>query len=379
MDKTTILTLLAFLPLILCAQSGEILSFKVNGLDYYPSGPKLNTTVTVRYSHARKAQLDLVLSLDNGPLPFVVSKNNPYGVPTKKYCGDFLLLNPTNDVVTKTYTFLIPIKYKRLTNGQSNIFYVSASLLDTDNIKTLSIRKQETDISKLKVTTHQESMNSPQEKAKRKREYEDNVKSSEQLGQLGGLFAGALLGGSSKAVCSNCNGAGCSVCDGTGYDNVANDLYKSGYEIGQRLAKNSKKGINGIHTVTFKNGKYTGTFQDGLCHGKGTFIFNNGEKYVGDWEYGKMTGMGTYTLPDGSKYVGEFVNDIMCGNGEMYLPDGDCYKGWFENGEMSGMGTMYYAKYKTYIKGFFENGDLVKEIKRGLYSGTRTIGRTKQK
>lgn len=368
MKKVILIIILVIFPFVIKAQNGEILSFKIIGVDYYPSGPKLNTEVTVKYSRVERAQLDLIVYLDNAPLPFGnVTPRNPYGVPTNKICNDYILLNSTQETITKKYKFLIPIKYKQLTNGDNTNFYTAAVLLDTKNIKLMSLSKIQTDISKLKTTTCHESSNSPQEIAKREQERAAQKRSSEKIGKMVNAF-GTLLGGTlvEDELCSNCQGAGCSMCNGTGRDNTASYFAKSGVEEGLQLAKqsNSEKVLNGNHTVTYSDGTYSGNFKDGLRHGKGTFISANGEKYVGDWEYGNMTGNGTLTGANGFKYVGEFVENKIHGNGELHV-GGDVYKGWFNQGEMSGIGTFYYNKEKIYIKGIWEDGDLVKELKRG--------------
>lgn len=365
------------------AQTGEIISFKVLGLDNYPSGPKLNTEVTVKYSKAGKAQFVLIVYIDNAPLPFGnVTRKNPYGVPTNKICNDYLILNSTQNVETRTYKFLIPIKYKRLTNRDNDDFYMAAVLLDTNNEKLTASKKMQLDISKLNVTTRQESTNSPQERAKREQQHKEEIKKSSQLGQLGGLFGSFLTDAiADDEYCSNCNGAGCSLCNGTGRDYTSNKFAKSGYELGRQLANQSspKDVLNGSHSVKYENGTYTGNYKDGLRHGKGTYTYNNGEKYVGDWEYGAKTGRGVFTTADGSRYVGEFLKDDFHGNGEMYFPDGNSYKGWFDRSLFSGFGTLYSKKEKIFIKGIFEEGEMVKELKRGPYYGTKSATSVKKK
>ena len=55
--------------------------------------------------------------------------------------------------------------------------------------------------------------------------------------------------------------------------------------------------------------KYVGEWKYGKNHGRGVFLWANGESYSGDWKDGKYEGYGTYTLADGRKGVGEFRND----------------------------------------------------------------------
>lgn len=363
---------LLFLTLMVNAQKGKIMSFKIIGMDFYPSGPKLHTEVTVEYSQVGKGQLDLIVYADNAPLPFGnVTRKNPYGVPSSKICNDYLLLSPTKNTVTKTYTFLVPIKFKSLTNGDNDIFYVAAVLLDTNNEKLMELIKTQAEISKLKITTYQESTNSPQEKEKRAREHAAEVESSKAMGQLGKTVGALLLGNPyEKEVCSNCGGVGCSVCNGIGYDYEKN-FNRSAFDIGVEVAEqsDSEKKIHGNYTKIYENGdKYSGNFKNGLRHGKGTYIHADGEKYVGDWEYGNRTGFGELITTHGYNYKGEFVDNQMHGNGELTVPGGNKYIGWFHQNKMSGIGTIYLKKDKTYIKGIWEDGELMKILERGPYN-----------
>ena len=53
-----------------------------------------------------------------------------------------------------------------------------------------------------------------------------------------------------------------------------------------------KKGLaNGIGEATGKD-FYSGEFRNGLPHGKGKYIWANGENYQGEWKKGKMNGFG---------------------------------------------------------------------------------------
>ena len=385
MKKILLTTILAIVPFVINAQSGEILSLKVVGMDYYPSGPKINAEVTVKYSQAQQNHVYIILYADNAPLK-VLYENKTYSTYNKqagRMCVGYTILSPASNAVTKVYKMHIPIKYKRLSNGISDDFYLQAALLDSWKSRLLHTDGMQIDISKLKITNHQESSNSPQERAKREQERAEQIKSSEQS-KIAGNLLGALFGGGGSflggdELCSNCQGAGCSVCNGTGRDNTASYFAKSGFEQGLKLAKqsNSEKVLNGNHTVTYSDGTYSGNFKDGLRHGKGTYNFLNGEKYVGDWEYGKMTGKGTLTGADGFKYVGEFVENYMQGNGEVHVA-GDVYKGWFHQNVMSGIGTYYYNKEKVYIKGIWEDGEIVKELNRGKITSPKATSQPRK-
>jgi len=45
---------------------------------------------------------------------------------------------------------------------------------------------------------------------------------------------------------------------------------------------------------------YEGNFKDGIYHGKGIYIFKNGDKHEGEWIYGKRNGKFKRTLLNGN-------------------------------------------------------------------------------
>lgn len=47
-------------------------------------------------------------------------------------------------------------------------------------------------------------------------------------------------------------------------------------------------------------GRYKGGFKGGKMHGKGTFLWANGDKYVGEWLNDMAHGMGVQTRHNGS-------------------------------------------------------------------------------
>lgn len=50
-------------------------------------------------------------------------------------------------------------------------------------------------------------------------------------------------------------------------------------------------------------------FANGNYHGKGKYIWIDGDTYDGQYVHGLKHGHGTYEFPDGQKYVGNFVKD----------------------------------------------------------------------
>lgn len=136
----------------------------------------------------------------------------------------------------------------------------------------------------------------------------------------------------------------------------------------------------GIETITFSSGQYIGTVKNGMPHGKGKFIWKNGDVYEGDWVNNEITGKGKFTWKNGDVYEGDFINAIRSGNGKLssgYVPKEKVisiggsegyytfeYTGEFKNDNYHGQGSLKYMpspdkmfteKPYTYI-GEFKNG-----------------------
>ena len=46
---------------------------------------------------------------------------------------------------------------------------------------------------------------------------------------------------------------------------------------------------------------YTGDTKLGKRHGKGLYLYPNGDMYDGEWKWGKKHGFGKYTFSDGTR------------------------------------------------------------------------------
>lgn len=89
------------------------------------------------------------------------------------------------------------------------------------------------------------------------------------------------------------------------------------------------------------NDRYSGEVDtNGLMHGKGKLIFENGDIYEGQFVQGKMHGEGKlYT--HGSTHEGLFQNDVKSGAGSEVFANGDRSVGVWVNGELEGNGTFF--------------------------------------
>jgi len=111
---------------------------------------------------------------------------------------------------------------------------------------------------------------------------------------------------------------------------------------------------HGHGTALYNNGgKYTGQFENDKRHGPGTYTYANGDVYEGQWVNGEREGQGTMTFHTGDKYAGTWKNDKMHGEGVFTWDNGDVYEGSFVRGKRHGKGTL------THADGSIETGEWV--------------------
>ena len=169
---------------------------------------------------------------------------------------------------------------------------------------------------------------------------------------------------------------------------------------------------NEVKTINIENeGRYIGEIKNGLRHGKGKMIYNNGNIYEGNWlndlfdgkgnylhkKYGQYTsgdwengylirgqiiffkgvmgeekyigdvvysffgypvphGTGAYFYMNGDKYVGEFVDYKKEGKGTFTWANGDSYCGYWQDDEYHGKGIL--NKDVVIKEGNWINGEL---------------------
>ena len=100
---------------------------------------------------------------------------------------------------------------------------------------------------------------------------------------------------------------------------------------------------------------YYGEFKKGTLkrHGRGLFLWSDGEYYLGYWANDKREGKGTNTYSNGNKYSGEYKNGKKDGQGEFKWNNGDIYKGSWKNDMMDGKGVYTYSNGDIY-DGYFK-------------------------
>ncbi len=100
---------------------------------------------------------------------------------------------------------------------------------------------------------------------------------------------------------------------------------------------------------------YSGQFLNGLRHGKGKMIMQNGNVYEGQFVKSNLQGQGSMTYTNGDRYVGLWANDQPNGQGKYFFKSRERYEGRMANGEFEGQGTMYYNDGAYYVGGWKAN------------------------
>jgi hypothetical protein len=107
----------------------------------------------------------------------------------------------------------------------------------------------------------------------------------------------------------------------------------------------------GEQILNYDDGTYAGNVVNGKHHGKGKFIWNNGDIYEGDFIKGKHNGKGKLRWINGDVYEGDWAGGAENGKGKLTWADGTIYEGDFVNGNFHGRGK------KTYTDGRVEDGN----------------------
>jgi len=128
---------------------------------------------------------------------------------------------------------------------------------------------------------------------------------------------------------------------------------------GERDRRTGK--MHGRGTLWAQNGDvYTGTFFQGLFHGRGEYRFSaeqGGGVYRGEFRHGRYHGQGEETYPDGSFYKGEFLEGERHGKGRMVYSNGNIYKGDWNRGKKHGKGVYTMEGGRKY-SGQFQDGKM---------------------
>lgn len=145
-------------------------------------------------------------------------------------------------------------------------------------------------------------------------------------------------------------------------------------------AEKEKETYTGYVTnFTYDGGTYTGYLVDGVKHGQGKWIRENGTVWEGTFDHGVFSGAGNYIYPSGDTYTGQWLNGKRHGTGTYTWASGGSYTGTFVENERTGSGSIIYSNGSTYV------GECLKGLRHGtgkltyrdgsVYDGTWSEGK----
>ena len=131
--------------------------------------------------------------------------------------------------------------------------------------------------------------------------------------------------------------------------------------------------------IQYEHSYYEGDLVDGIQHGKGVYVWDDGTRYEGDFFEGNITGHGISYYTNGDEYDGEWVKGKKCGHG-VYKSYGKneikggtfvsyIYEGEWKDGKKHGRGVAKGYKVFSYFGHVYMNwsydGEWVADNKHG--------------
>ncbi len=113
--------------------------------------------------------------------------------------------------------------------------------------------------------------------------------------------------------------------------------WRTRYHSARRVVQSAPPAASGEHTdrsIRFADGAYTGELRDGVPHGEGRIVLNNGDEYAGSFEEGAFHGRGVYRWASGERYEGSFRAGSMHGEGVFVRADGRTVAGQWRDGAL---------------------------------------------
>ena len=87
---------------------------------------------------------------------------------------------------------------------------------------------------------------------------------------------------------------------------------------------------------------YEGDLINGICEGKGKYIFENGDYYIGQFKNGLRDGLGKqYYKNKQLQYDGMWKCDMRNEHGIYYYENGDYFIGFWKDNQKVGKGELY--------------------------------------
>lgn len=112
---------------------------------------------------------------------------------------------------------------------------------------------------------------------------------------------------------------------------------------------------NGVCKYSDGRGEYHGNWKGGHPHGKGTCLFSDGIEYTGSWKQGYMNGQGHCKFGNSEEYKGEWKNNQPEGKGVFTYASGNSYDGQWKKGKREGNGTFKFSNGDEYSGSFLDD------------------------
>lgn len=113
----------------------------------------------------------------------------------------------------------------------------------------------------------------------------------------------------------------------------------------------------GIYVLADDRGSYSGDWRDNARYGRGKFVDAAGSSYEGEWVNDRMHGRGSLRLSSGLAYDGSFADNAFDGRGICVYPDGQRYEGMWRGGRRDGRGSLVWPNGASY-EGRFKDDNI---------------------
>ena len=153
---------------------------------------------------------------------------------------------------------------------------------------------------------------------------------------------------------------------GEWHNNLPHGKGKCVYQNGHIYEGMWSNGLySGLGKYIFKTGdSFSGYFLSGNFHGNGKLVRQNKGMIFGNWTYGQLNKINKIQLNNGDQYIGECLLDTnnlsKHGKGKYIYQNGDFYEGEWKNNKKHGEGMYKYHDGKE-LNGIWENDKLIKK------------------